>query len=160
MSRANSIQLVARVWLPLAVCTLGLLSAGWQTSKPATPGPGDAKPAGKIVTPSAAVKQAFKEAYPNVTLDEIVRPDDFGHGSDDEDPLYWVCRYRVGDQKKDVSVSPDGVLIRKQDEITTKDLPPAVARAVEQAGAAKKLERQETRAGIKYVALAKPETHY
>jgi hypothetical protein len=138
--------------------TYASLALGNQ-DKPATMQPQASPPAG-----SDKAVAAFHKAFPAAVLDEVVRPEDnFYAGSGDNLPLYWTIRYHLKDQRNEARITPDGLLVRKQERIDTKDLPPAVAEGVKKAleGATlKSLQRQETAATLKYAALEEPEVAY
>lgn len=105
----------------------------------------------------------FHRTFPDAVLDDVVRPEGFGGGSNGRQPLYWVCRFHIGDRHREVEITPDGIVIRKEDDVTRDQLPAAVARAVEGASAnaaPKAIRRQETRAHLMYVAIDRPEVLY
>jgi hypothetical protein len=109
-----------------------------------------------------AVK-AVQQALPKATVDAVEQPKGFGADPKGEAPLFWTVRFHVNDDKQELAVTPDGVIIRFPQAVEVKDLPDKVKDGLTKAaGDAKvlKVERQETRAAIRYAALDKPEAVY
>jgi hypothetical protein len=109
-----------------------------------------------------AVK-AVQDALPKAVIDAVEQPKGFGADPKGEAPLFWSVQFHVGEDKRELSVTPDGVIVRFPQAVEVKDLPEKVKDALNKAaGDAKvrKVERQETRAAIRYAALEKPEVVY
>jgi hypothetical protein len=109
-----------------------------------------------------AVK-AVQDAFPDAVIDEAARPKGFGDGGDKVAPLFWNVRFHVKDDKKELAVTPDGVIIRLPTPLDPKDLPKALKDGLAKAapkGAVKTAEKQETRAALRYAALDRPEVEY
>jgi hypothetical protein len=103
---------------------------------------------------------AVRAAFPKAEVDEAVEPKGFGGSGGKGTPLFWTVRIHTGENKQELSVTPEGVIIRLPIRVEVKDLPKAVADAV--AGAApgetvKSAEQNDLRATLKYVALDKPQ---
>jgi hypothetical protein len=101
---------------------------------------------------------AARAAFPKAEIDEVAEPKGFGGSGGTGTPLFWSVRLHVGAKKIDLSVMPDGVIMRLPIAIEVKDLPKAVADAVAKATAGetvKSAEKSEVRATLKYVALDK-----
>src|SRR5262249_27204441 len=74
-------------------------------------------------------------------------------------PMFWRIRFHVGDVKHELSVLPEGTIMRLPSPVAVKDLPKPVAEAAAKAqpGATiRSAEKNEMRATLKYVALDKP----
>jgi hypothetical protein len=102
---------------------------------------------------------AVRAAIPNAQIDEAAEPKGFGGSGGKGTPLFWTVRFHVGEKKRELSVTPEGVIIRLPLPVAVKDLPKLVAAAVVKAapGAAiKSAEKNEMRATLKYAALDKP----
>jgi len=109
-----------------------------------------------------AVK-AVQQELPKAVVDAVEQPKGFGADPKGEAPLFWTVRFHVGDDKRELAVTPDGVVIRFPQAVEVKDLPDKVKDGLTKAaGDAKvvKVERQEIRAAIRYAALDKPEAVY
>jgi hypothetical protein len=103
---------------------------------------------------------AVREAFPKAEADEAAEPRGFGGSGGKGTPLFWTVRFHVGDQKQELSVTPEGTIIRLPTPMDPKDLPRAVADGVARAepkAAVRGAERNEVRATMKYVALDKPQ---
>jgi hypothetical protein len=104
--------------------------------------------------------EAVRKAVPKADVDEAVEPKGlFGSGGKGK-PLFWNVRFHVGDNKQELSVTPEGVIIRLPVPVAIKDLPKAIADAVAKAAPGEKVQRaekQELRATLKYVALDRPQ---
>jgi hypothetical protein len=101
---------------------------------------------------------AVRAAFPKAEIDEAVEPKGFGGSGGKGTPLFWSVRFHVGEMKQEVSVTPEGVIIRLPIPVAAKDLPRPVADAVAKAAPGEKIrraEKQEMRATLKYVALPK-----
>jgi hypothetical protein len=113
---------------------------------------------------SSKAVASFHKAFPGATLDEVVRPeDDLYAGSADALPLYWTFRFESGGEHKEVPITPDGLLVRKDKGLEREQLPEVVARALDreaQGASVKEIHRQETLATLKYVALEMPDVVY
>jgi hypothetical protein len=103
---------------------------------------------------------AVREAFPKAEIDEAAEPKGFGGSGGKGTPLFWSVRFHVGDKKQELSVTPEGTIIRLPAPVEPKDLPKAVADAVAKAepkAAVRGAEKHELRATMKYVALEKPQ---
>jgi hypothetical protein len=101
---------------------------------------------------------AVREAVPKAEIDEVLEPKGFGGSGGKGTPLFWSIRYHVGEHKQDLSVTPEGAIIRLPTPVEPKDLPKPVADAVAKAepkATIKSAERNEMRATMKYVAMEK-----
>lgn len=99
---------------------------------------------------------AVQAAFPKAEINEVTEPKGFGGSGGKGTPLFWSVRLQAGAKKVDLSVMPDGVIIRLPIAIEVKDLPKAVADAVAKAAAGETLksaEKNEVRATLKYVKL-------
>jgi hypothetical protein len=104
----------------------------------------------------AAVQKAFADA----AIDEVAEPKGFGGSGGKGTPMFWSVRFHVGDKKHELSVLPDGTIMRLPTPVAVKDLPRPVADAVAKAAAGatvRSAEKNEMRATLKYVALDKPQ---
>jgi hypothetical protein len=102
---------------------------------------------------------AVTKAFPKAQIDEAAEPKGFGGSGGKGTPLLWIVRFHVGEKKHELSVTPEGVIIRLPAPVEVKDLPKAVADSVAKAAPGEKIksaEKQEVRATLKYVALDKP----
>jgi hypothetical protein len=109
-----------------------------------------------------AVK-AVQEALPNGMIDAVEQPKGFGADPEGKAPLFWNVRLHVGDDKKDLTVTPDGVIVVLPTTVEIKDLPEAVKDGLAKAAPDAKVlavEKQEIRAAIRYAALDKPEATF
>jgi hypothetical protein len=111
-----------------------------------------------------AAAATLHRLYPSAVLDGVDRPKEtdlaggLGDGS-----LYWVFRFHMDDKQSEAYIAPDGLLVRKQDPVEASSLPQAVAEAISQAAAnstLKSVQRQETCAALRFVALETPKTSY
>jgi hypothetical protein len=103
---------------------------------------------------------AVRTALPKAEIDEVAEPKGFGGSGGKGTPLFWTVRVNAGAKKHDLSVTPEGVIIRLPRPIEVKDLPRAVADALAKAApgeTVKSAEKNEMRATLKYVALDKPQ---
>jgi hypothetical protein len=103
---------------------------------------------------------AVRAAFPKAEIDEAVEPKGFGGSGGKGTPLFWTVRFHTGQAKRELAVTPEGVIIRLPVPVEVKDLPKAVAAAVAKAepgATVKSAERNEVRATLKYVALDKPQ---
>ena len=106
-----------------------------------------------------AAADAVKAAFPQARIGEVEL--------DKEDGLnLYEVELRGNGQETEVAVSPDGVIVEVESEVSMKDLPKAVADAIAKAAAGakiEKIEREETRAVVragKLVKLDQPEVTY
>jgi hypothetical protein len=102
---------------------------------------------------------AVRAALPKAQIDEVSEPKGFGGSGGKGTPLYWSVHIHAGAKKQNLSVTPEGVIIRLPIPIAVKDLPAPVAEAVAKAApgeTVKGAEKNEVRATLKYVALDKP----
>src|SRR5581483_2174670 len=93
-------------------------------------------------------------------IDEVAEPKGFGGSGGKGTPMFWDVHGHVGDRKLDLSVTPEGTIIRVPTPVEVKDLPKPVADAVAKAApgaAVKGAEKNEMRATIKDVPLDKPQ---
>src|SRR5260370_838248 len=101
---------------------------------------------------------AVGEAMPKAQMDEAAEPKGFGGSGGKGTPLFWTVRFHAGKKKQELSVTPEGVIIRLPVPVEVKDMPKLVADAVAKAApgeTVKSAEKNEMRATLKYVALAK-----
>lgn len=104
-----------------------------------------------------AVASILKE-FPKAELDEVVEPKGFGGSGGKGTPMFWTVRFHIGERKQELSVLPEGGIIRLPLPVEVKDLPKAVADGVAKAAPEAKIqsaEKHEMRATMKYVALDK-----
>jgi hypothetical protein len=100
---------------------------------------------------------AVRKAFPDAEIDEAVEPKGFGGSGGKGQPMFWVVHFHTK-MKRELSVLPDGTIIRFPTSIEAKDLPKPVADGVAKAAAGAKIldaEKNEMRATMKYVALDK-----
>lgn len=139
----------------LLVAGLNLVATGADSS-PASQGTG-------LPAFSEQAVEAFRKAFPDAVLDEVIRPTGLEGGAADAAPLFWTINYRVKDRKGSARIAPDGVIIRTQATVEVKELPAAVANAVQEAAAGatlKEVQRHESLATMKCVAREKPGVSY
>ena len=104
-----------------------------------------------------AVASVLKE-FPKAEIDEVAEPKGFGGSGGKGTPMFWSIRFHVGDKKQELSLTPEGTIIRLPIPIEVKDLPAEVAASVAKAepkATIKKAEKNEIRAVMKYIALEK-----
>jgi hypothetical protein len=111
--------------------------------------------------PKAAEKAvaAVRAAFPKAEIDEAVEPKGFGASGGKGTPLFWTVRFHTGKAKQELSVTPEGLIIRLPIPVAVKDLPKVVADAVAKAAPGETIQsadKNEMRATMKYVALDKP----
>jgi hypothetical protein len=140
-------------WLSLGILTILFVSTltAVEEKKPAFP-EGSEK----------AVK-AVKDALPKAVIDDVSRPKGFGSGGPMEPPLYWTIQIHQGDEKQELSVTPEGTIVRLPTTVPPEDLPKEIKDAIAKAAPdakVKKVEKQETRATLRYKALEKPQVIY
>jgi hypothetical protein len=102
---------------------------------------------------------AVRAALPKAEVDAVAEPKGFGGSGGKGTPLFWSVRLHDSGKKQDLSVTPEGVIIRLPIPIEVKDLPKPVADAVAKAApgeTVKNAQKNEMRATLKYVALEKP----
>jgi len=103
---------------------------------------------------------AVREAVPKAEIDDVTEPRGFGGSGGKGTPLFWTVRFHTGEKKQELSVTPDGIILRLPVPVEIKELPKPVADAVAKAAPDKKVERaekHEMRATMKYVALDAPQ---
>jgi hypothetical protein len=103
---------------------------------------------------------AVRTAFPKAEIDGAVEPKGFGGTGGKGTPLFWTVHFHVQAKKRQLSVTPEGVIIRLPTPVEVNDLPKVVADAVAGAAAGatiKSAEKHEVRATMKYVRLAKPQ---
>lgn len=103
---------------------------------------------------------AVRTAFPKAEIDAAEEPKGFGGSGGKGTPMFWIVRLHTGEEKQELSVLPEGVIIRLPVAVDVKDLPKAVAEAVAKAAPNEKVQRaekNEMRATMKYVALDKPQ---
>jgi len=145
----------ACVVVSLLVAGLNLVATGADSS-PASQGTG-------LPAFSEQAVEAFRKAFPDAVLDEVIRPTGLEGGAANAAPLFWTINYRVKDRKGSARIAPDGVIIRTQVTVEVKELPAAVANAVQEAAAGatlKEVQRHESLATMKCVAREKPGVSY
>jgi hypothetical protein len=99
---------------------------------------------------------AVRKEFPRAKIDEVAEPKGFGGSGGKGTPLFWTVRFHTGDQKHDLSVIPDGTIIRLPVSLKARDLPKPVADAVARAEPGATVQsavKNEMRATLKYVAL-------
>ncbi len=139
-------------WLPLPLAWI--LSC----STPGGEAQGKAFPAG-----SEKAVSAVRTAIPDAVVSEVSVPKDFGADAGDGQVLFWSIKLRSHQTDKELRVTPDGLIVLLPRPIEEGELPSPVRDAVnrEAAGATVlRRERQETRATLRYTALARPEVSY
>jgi hypothetical protein len=102
---------------------------------------------------------AVSKEFPQAEIDDVSEPKGFGSSGGKGTPLFWSIRFHVGEKKHELSLTPDGTIIRLPVLVEVKDLPREVADAVAKAahGATiRSADKNEVRATMKYVALDKP----
>jgi hypothetical protein len=103
---------------------------------------------------------AVQKEFPKAEIDEVAEPKGFGGSGGKGTPLLWNVRFHVGDTKQELSLTPEGTVIRLPIPVAVKDLPREVADAVAKAepkATIRGAEKNEVRAVLKYVALDKPQ---
>ncbi len=101
---------------------------------------------------------AVRAAFPSAEGVVAVEPKGFGGSGGRGTPLYWSVRFQQGGKKRELSVTPEGVIMRMPMPVAVKELPKPVADAVAKAAPDETVtsaEKNEMRATLKYVALAK-----
>ena len=73
---------------------------------------------------------AVRNEFAKAEIDDIVEPKGFGGSGGKGTPMFWSIRFHVGDAKHELSVLPDGTIIRLPSPVALKDLPKPVAEAV------------------------------
>lgn len=117
-------------------------------------GGGKALPAG-----SEKAVAAVRAEFPKAEIDEATEPKGFGGSGGKGTPMLWSISYHLGETKKQVSVTPEGVIIQLPVSVAVADLPKAVADAVVRVAPDAKVlsaDKNEVRATMKYVAFDKP----
>jgi hypothetical protein len=97
--------------------------------------------------------------FPKAVIDGVSEPKGFGGSGGKGTPMYWSVQLHVGDAKRELSITPEGVILRLPTLVAVADLPKPVADAVAEAAPDEKIvsaERNEMRATMKYVASDKP----
>lgn len=118
-------------------------------------------PADRLPPGSEKAVAAARAAYPGAVVEKVETPaDSLGLGGPDDS--IWTVHARVGGSETKLKVSGQGVVIRSRMDITPADLPGAVREGAAAAapGAVVKAARVETRAVVRYVAMAKPQVAY
>jgi len=103
---------------------------------------------------------AVHQLDPGAVVSEVALPQDFGAGTEDGSPLFWVVKLRRNGIDQQLKITPEGTIILLPQTVDEKDLPRAVAEAIQRGGKILRCEKQEARATLRYVALAKPMIHY
>jgi hypothetical protein len=148
----------------LVVCAAGLLAAGCLPAedKPASAGAvktgqGADVLAGKV---SPAAAGALRKAYPNATFKEV----EVEHAGGID--LHKIVMLDGG-RKREVEISPDGILVSTQLDVSESDLPKDVLKSVKEtvgsAGSIIKMEREDIFATVtarKVTKLSSPTTIY
>jgi hypothetical protein len=101
---------------------------------------------------------ALQKEFPKAVIDEVAEPKGFGGSGGKGTPLSWNVRFHVGDKPQELSLTPQGTIIRLPTAVAVGDLPKAVADAVAKAepkAAIRSAQKNEVRAVMKYVALEK-----
>src|SRR5262249_21751607 len=63
-----------------------------------------------------------RAALPKAVTDEVAEPKGFGGSGGKGKPLFWSVRLHAGGKKLDLSVTPEGVIIRLPTPVEVKDL--------------------------------------
>jgi hypothetical protein len=151
MRRASSMSVACRLSYGILILLFVSTLAAVEEKRPAFP-EGSEK----------AVK-AVKDALPKAVIDAVSRPKGFGDAGPKEAPLFWSVQIHLGDEKQDLSVTPEGTIVRLPTTVEMDDLPKAIKDAIAKAAPdakLKKAEKQETRATLRYRALEKPRMTY
>src|SRR5262249_24718476 len=74
-----------------------------------------------------------RKVVPRAEIDEVAEPRGFGGSGGKGTPLFWTVRFHTGDRKHELSVIPDGTIIRLPVPVKPADLPKPVADAVARA---------------------------
>jgi hypothetical protein len=120
---------------------------------------GDKDKSSSLPKGSEKAVAAVRGALPKAEIDEVGEPKGFGGSGGKGTPLFWSIRLRIAEKKTELSVTPEGVIIRLPAAIEVNDLPKAVTDAIAKAApgeTVKNAEKHEVRATLKYVALEKP----
>jgi hypothetical protein len=107
---------------------------------------------------SEKVVAALQKEFPKAVIDEVAEPKGFGGSGGKGTPLFWSLRFHIGDKKQELSLTPEGTIIRLPIPVNVKDLPKEIATAVMKAepkATIQSAEKNEIRAVMKYVALDK-----
>src|SRR5436305_14726051 len=81
---------------------------------------------------------AVRKAFPDAEIDEATEPKGFGGSGGKGEPMFWIVRFRTK-MKRELSVLPDGTIIRFPIPVEAKDLPKAVADGVARAAPGAKI---------------------
>jgi hypothetical protein len=103
----------------------------------------------------AAVKAALSRLYPQAQIDEAEL--------EDEGVKVYEVELELGSEELELMMTPDGMLVEVETEISMDALPPAVAKAITEAAQGAKIEevsKEVTYAVVKLVKLDKPQTSY
>ena len=87
----------------------------------------------------------------------MAEPKGFGGSGGKGTPLFWTVRFHTGEKKQELSVTPEGVIIRLPVPGRGQGPAQAVADAVAKAApgeTVKSAEKNEMRATMKYVACS------
>jgi hypothetical protein len=101
---------------------------------------------------------AVQKEFPKAEIDEVAEPRGFGGSGGKGSPLFWSIHFHVGDKKQELSLTPEGTIIRLPIAVDVKELPKDVTDAVAKAepkATIRSAEKNEVRAIMKYVALDK-----
>ena len=107
----------------LIIASLAATAAAQQEpAKPPAPKPAAPKAAAKVTVPPA-IEAAFKKAYPNATIRHV-----------DKERVDGKEGYEVesldNGQARDLIYRADGTLVRYEEKVAERDLPPAVVAAI------------------------------
>ena len=115
------LALVVTVAMPLPALA-GQASQMPPPTKPAPAKPAATKPAAKVTLPPA-VAAAFKQAYPNATIKNVMKEKEKGQD------VYEVESVDNG-RRRDLMYRPDGTVASFEEEIAAADVPAAVSGAI------------------------------
>lgn len=128
----------------------------------AGPTPGAAADDKQPAIPKGSEKAVagVRSAFPKGEIDEVAEPKGFGGSGGKGTPMFWSVKFHVGEKKYELSVLPDGTIMRLPTPVEAKDLPKPVADAVAKAApdaTIRSAEKNEMRVTLKYVAFDKPQ---
>jgi hypothetical protein len=163
----RSVEMSKRRWSWVALATVAvalLLGAHLWTARSDNEKSAVAQSERGYPAGSSKAVASFHRAFPGATLHEVVRPEDELYaGSAEGLPLYWTFRFESDGRQKEVPITPDGLVVRKDKDLRREELPKTVAQALDreaQGAIVKEIRRQETLATLKYVALKEPDVVY
>src|SRR5262245_13639801 len=102
---------------------------------------------------------AIQKEFPKAEIDAVAEPKGFGGSGGKGTPMFWSVRFHVGEKKYELSVLPDGTIMRFPATVEVKNLPKPVADGIAKAApgwTVQSVEKNEMRVTLKYVADEKP----